>query len=93
VTSTTLFLVATVHIGASLQQLLEAFVYAPADVPDYSKLYWFFDDATPNIVKNFTFLTLVCNACALVCQSDAEGNNEVVHPRLCYSKFNVATIM
>ncbi|KAI9573414.1 hypothetical protein HD554DRAFT_2310642 [Boletus coccyginus] len=59
VTSTTLFLVATVHVRASLQQLLEAFVYAPPDVPDYSTVYWLYDDATPNVVKNFTFLTLI----------------------------------
>ncbi|KAI9573415.1 hypothetical protein HD554DRAFT_868543 [Boletus coccyginus] len=58
VTSTTLILVATVHVGASLQQLLDAFVYAPADVPDYSTTYWAIDDAAPNVVKNFAFLAL-----------------------------------
>ncbi|KAI9573421.1 hypothetical protein HD554DRAFT_2013329 [Boletus coccyginus] len=66
VMSTALILVATVHVGASLQQLLEAFVYLPADVPNYSTTYWLNDDATPNVVKNFTFLTLVCNTCALI---------------------------
>ncbi|KAI9573422.1 hypothetical protein HD554DRAFT_868842 [Boletus coccyginus] len=59
VTSTTLILVATVHAGASLQQLLDAFVYLPADVPNYSTTYWLNDDATPNVVKNFTFATLM----------------------------------
>ncbi|KAI9573362.1 hypothetical protein HD554DRAFT_861945 [Boletus coccyginus] len=60
VTSTILILLATVHVGASLQQLLEAFVYAPADVPDYySTIYWLNDDATLSVLKYIIYETLV----------------------------------
>jgi len=67
VMSTVLVLLATVHVGASLQQLLDAFVYAPADVPDYSTTYWLYNDATLTVLKYNTYETLVCNICALVC--------------------------
>ena len=40
VVSTVIFLLSTVHVGASLQQLLEAFVYAPTNAPDYATIYW-----------------------------------------------------
>ncbi|KAI9573361.1 hypothetical protein HD554DRAFT_861832 [Boletus coccyginus] len=59
VTSTILILLATVHVGASLQQLLEAFVYAPADVPDYSTIYWLYDDATLSVLKYNIYETLM----------------------------------
>ncbi|KAI9573368.1 hypothetical protein HD554DRAFT_862412 [Boletus coccyginus] len=42
VMSTILILLATVHVGASLQQLLDAFVDVPADIPDYSTIYWIY---------------------------------------------------
>ena len=83
--STLLILLATVHVGASLQQLLNAFVYVPADVPDYSTIYWFDDDATLSVLKLNVYETLVCTTPVLVCQSCAEGNNEGVRPRLYYS--------
>jgi len=63
VTSTILFLLATVHVGASLQQLPDAFVYAPDDVPNYSTTYWLnYTTTTPRLVKNNVYDTLVCNA-------------------------------
>jgi len=90
--STILILLATVHVGASLQQLLDAFVYVPADVPDYSTTYWLDFDTTPSTIKTNLYDTLVWNTCLLLYQSYAERNNEGVHPRLYCSKFNAATI-
>ncbi|KAI9573367.1 hypothetical protein HD554DRAFT_2310610 [Boletus coccyginus] len=59
-TSTTLVLLATIYVGASLQQLLEAFVYVPAGVPDYSTIYWLYGDTAVLVVlKNITYETLV----------------------------------
>ena len=55
-----LFLLCTVHVGASLQQLLDAFIYAPADVPDYSTTYWLNFDSTPRVLKDNLYVTLVC---------------------------------
>jgi len=75
--STILILLTTVHVGASLQQLLNAFVYAPADVPDYSMTYWLYDDATLHVLKYNIYETLVCSTGALVCQSYAEGTMKV----------------
>ena len=40
VVSTIIFLLSIVHVGVSLQQLLEAFVYAPTNAPDYATIYW-----------------------------------------------------
>ncbi|KAI9457170.1 hypothetical protein HD554DRAFT_2143345 [Boletus coccyginus] len=57
--STILFLLSTVHVGVSLQQLLDAFVYAPANVPDYSTTYWLDYTTTPRVLKNNLFITLV----------------------------------
>ena len=75
VLSTILFLLATAHVGASLQQLLDAFVYGPADEPDYSTTYWFqFNDVTLRSLKSNLYDALVCNTCMLVYQSYAEGN-------------------
>ena len=95
VMSTILILLATVHVGVSLQQLLDAFVYVPPDVADYSTIYWLYDDlgTTLKALKPDIFGVLVCNTCALVCQSYAEGNNGGIHARLYYSKFSMATIM
>ena len=64
--SAILFLLCTVHVGASLQQLLEAFVYAPADIPDYSTTYWLNFTLTPRILKNTVYDTLVRNISLLV---------------------------
>ncbi|KAI9457512.1 hypothetical protein HD554DRAFT_1774613 [Boletus coccyginus] len=57
--STIHILLATVHVGASLQQLLDAFVYAPPDVPDYSTIYWLDYSATPMVLKDNLYNTLV----------------------------------
>ncbi|KAN0073829.1 hypothetical protein V8E55_012083 [Tylopilus felleus] len=54
-----LFLLCTVHVGASLQQLLDAFIYAPADVPDYSTTYWLNFDSTPRVLKDNLYVTLI----------------------------------
>ncbi|KAI9573383.1 hypothetical protein HD554DRAFT_2264339 [Boletus coccyginus] len=86
VTSTILILLATIHVGASLQQLLDAFVYVPPDVPDYSTTYLLEIDITPNELRDYLYNTLVCNACALVYQIHAEGNNGGVRPRF-YSTY------
>ncbi|KAG6374625.1 hypothetical protein JVT61DRAFT_3988 [Boletus reticuloceps] len=59
VMTTILFLLSTVHIGASLRQLLEAFIYAPVDVPDYTTLYWYDFAATPRLLKDIVYVTLV----------------------------------
>ena len=61
--STILFLLCTVHVGASLRQLLEAFVYAPADVPSYSTTYWLDYTNTLSVLKENIHDTLVCNFC------------------------------
>lgn len=58
---TLLFLLCTVHVGASAQQLLEAFVYAPVDVPDYSTAYWIEYPTTLRVLKNNVYITLVRN--------------------------------
>ncbi|KAI9573380.1 hypothetical protein HD554DRAFT_863024 [Boletus coccyginus] len=59
VTSTILIILATIHVGASLQQLLDAFVYTPRDVPDYSVTCWLDFDTTPGALKNNLYDTLV----------------------------------
>ncbi|KAI9573416.1 hypothetical protein HD554DRAFT_2167030 [Boletus coccyginus] len=52
--STILILLAT-----SLQQLLDAFVYLPADVPDYSTTYWLDYTTTLSLLKDNLYNTLV----------------------------------
>ena len=74
--STILFLLCTVYIGASLRQLLEAFVYAPVDVPDYSTTYWLDHTTTLRMLKNSLYGTLVRNPCMLVHQSCAQLNSK-----------------
>ncbi|KAN0088942.1 hypothetical protein V8E55_005999 [Tylopilus felleus] len=59
VTSTILFLLGTVHVGGSLYQLLDAFVYAPTDVPDYSTIYWLDSTTTLRVLKDFVYDTLM----------------------------------
>ncbi|KAF8550974.1 hypothetical protein OG21DRAFT_337711 [Imleria badia] len=59
VMSTILFLLCSTHVGASLQQLLDAFIYAPPDVPNYSTVYWLNFNATPCVLKNILYGTLV----------------------------------
>jgi len=56
---TILFLLSTAHVGASLQQLLDAFIYAPADVPDYSTTYWLDNYTTPRVLKDNLYITMV----------------------------------
>ncbi|KAF8554857.1 hypothetical protein OG21DRAFT_1496686 [Imleria badia] len=56
---TILFLLCTVHVGVSVRQLLEAFVYAPPGVPDYSTTYWLDYTTTPRVLKDNVFSTLV----------------------------------
>ncbi|KAF8433275.1 hypothetical protein L210DRAFT_3633200 [Boletus edulis BED1] len=59
VISTVIFLLCTIHVGASLQQLLDAFVYAPADVPNYSTTYWLDYTTTVRVLKDYDYDTLV----------------------------------
>jgi hypothetical protein len=63
---TILFLLCTVHVGASLQQLLDAFIYVPADVPDYSTTYWLVYTTTLRVLKDNLYVTVVRNACMLM---------------------------
>ena len=95
VMSTILFLLCTAHVGVSLQQLLDAFVYAPADVPDYSTTYWLDYTTTLRVLKNNLFISVVRNTYIymLVYRSHAEGETEGVYPTRCSSKFNMATMM
>ena len=90
---TILFLLSTVHVGASLQQLLDAFVYAPDDVPNYSTIYWLGYTTTLPVLKNYLYDTLVRNPCIPVYQSFAQRNNKVAFPRLYSSTFEMAIII
>ena len=90
---TILFLLCTIHVGASLQQLLDAFVYAPADVPDYSTTYWLDYTTTLCVLKNNLYATVVRNTLVLVCRSYAQDNSKVACPIHYFSKFNMAITM
>ncbi|KAI9457156.1 hypothetical protein HD554DRAFT_2302020 [Boletus coccyginus] len=57
--STIHFLLATIHVGVSLQQLLDDFVYAPDDVPNYSTTYWLDYTTTSCVVKSNEYATLM----------------------------------
>ncbi|KAG8216208.1 hypothetical protein J3R82DRAFT_8234 [Butyriboletus roseoflavus] len=58
-TSTVLFVLCTVHVAASLRQLLEAFIYVPPGVSDYATLY-FVDYMLPiRTLKNVVYVSLV----------------------------------
>jgi len=57
--STILFLLCTVHVGASLRQWLEAFVYVSDNVPNYSTTYWLDNTNKLTILKNYLYDTLV----------------------------------
>ncbi|KAN0088908.1 hypothetical protein V8E55_005965 [Tylopilus felleus] len=59
VMSTILFLLCTAHVGISLRQLLDAFIYEPAVVPDYSTTYWLNLTITPRVLKDAVYDTLV----------------------------------
>jgi len=59
VISTIIFLLCTVHVGASLHQLLDAFIYVPAGVPNYSTEYWLDYTTTPCMLKDYLYATLV----------------------------------
>ena len=64
VVSTITFLLCTVHVGASLQQLLEAFIYAPTSVPDYATMYWLDCSAPLRALKDILYGSLiVCILC------------------------------
>lgn len=69
---TILFLLCTVHVSASLQQLLDAFVYGPADVPDYSTTYWLDPATTLRVLKNTTYDTLVSNTTVSIARCYSE---------------------
>jgi len=58
-TSTLLFSLCTIHVAASLRQLLEAFVYVPSDVPNYSNLYWLDSTTSLSVLKEVLYDTLV----------------------------------
>ena len=90
---TILFLLCTAHVGASLQQLLDAFVYAPDDVPDYSTTYWLGSTTTLSVLKVNLYITLVRNPCMLVYQSYSQGYDKGACTRLHNSKLNIATTM
>jgi hypothetical protein len=66
--STIIFLLCTVHVGASLQQLLDAFIYVPADVPNYSMTYWLNYTTTLRVLKANLYVTLVCSLFASISQ-------------------------
>ncbi|KIJ64872.1 hypothetical protein HYDPIDRAFT_28226 [Hydnomerulius pinastri MD-312] len=59
ITSTVLFLMCTIHVAASLRQMLEAFIYAPSDVPNYSTLYWLSQTAPMAVLKAVLYDNLV----------------------------------
>jgi hypothetical protein len=88
-----LFILCTVHVGTSLQQLLDAFVYTPDDVLDYSTIYWLDYTTTLPVLKAVLYDTLVRNPCTLVYHSYAQQNNKGACPRIHASKFNMATVM
>ena len=90
--STILFLLSTAHVGVSLQQLLDAFVYAPHDIPDYSTTYWLNYNTTLYVLKDNLYITLVRNPCMLVYQSYAQGNDKGARTRLHNGKLNMATM-
>ena len=91
--STIIFLLCTAHVGASLQQLLDAFIYAPADVPNYSTTYWLDYTTTLCVLKDNLYVTLVCSTYFLVYHSYAQGNNEGACSRLYSSKFKMVTMI
>jgi len=80
VMSTILILLATVHVGVSLQQLLDAFVYVPPDVADYSTIYWLYDDlgTTLKVLNINIYGTLVCNTCVLDAKVMLKGTMKVL---------------
>ena len=90
---TILFLLPTVHVGVSLQQLLEAFIYAPADIPNYSTIYWLDNNTTPRAIKYNLYITMVGRICMLVYQICAQGNNKGTCPKFDCSKFKMTTMM
>ena len=87
---TILFLLCTIHVGASLHQLLDAFVYAPADVPDYSTTYWLDYTTTLHVLKANLYDSVVRDSCILLYRSCAEGNSKGACPNFYFGKFNMA---
>ncbi|KAJ7169081.1 hypothetical protein C8R43DRAFT_824068, partial [Mycena crocata] len=56
-TSTALFIVVTMHIGASLRQLIDAFIQVPKlGLPEATTLYWINLSLAPNRVKAFCYV-------------------------------------
>ena len=79
------FFLSTIHIGASLKQLLDAFVYAPVDVPNYSTAYWLNFSTPLRVLKDILNVTLVRNLYMLSVQPScaqwiAEGPLPSPHP-------------
>ena len=79
---TILFLLCTIHVGVSLQQLLDAFIYAPADVPDYSTTYWLDYSTTPRVLKDSLYITVVGRTFVLVYQVVLKGTVKVLAQNL-----------
>ena len=52
VVTTIMFLLCTIHVGASLLQLIEVFFYAPTNVPDYATTYWLDCSAPLHVLKD-----------------------------------------
>ncbi|KAJ7680666.1 hypothetical protein DFH06DRAFT_1120287 [Mycena polygramma] len=56
-TSTVLFIIVSMHIGASLRQLIEAFINLPKlNIPEASILYWINLSAPPNRIKAMCYV-------------------------------------
>ncbi|EMD35349.1 hypothetical protein CERSUDRAFT_116146 [Gelatoporia subvermispora B] len=59
-TSIVLFIFSTVHVGASLQQLLEGFIYVPQPPPPlYATLYFLDQSRWPSFLKTLLYDTTV----------------------------------
>ena len=72
VSFTIIWILCTVHVGASLQQLLDVFVYAPADILDYSTAYWLDPSSPLRKLKDDLYITLVCSDYMSVQESCAQ---------------------
>lgn len=70
VTSSILFTLATIHIGLSLQELLEAFIYIPSGAPLlYSTLYWVDQGSRISLTKDLIYSVVVCVCVLLIHES------------------------
>ena len=60
ITSTILFVLATIYIAASFQQLIEAFIEAPkTGIPSASLLYWLSYTTMLQRMKGYTYVFIV----------------------------------